>query len=233
MEGTINLKILMARKNMWLVNITKRLLDILISLIVLVFFAPFYGLIAIAIKHDSPGPVFYRGLRIGYKKKFFKILKFRTMYETEQSYLGPKVTAQDDPRITPLGHWLRDTKLNEFPQFWNVLIGEMSLVGPRPCIPYEFEDYAPWHKRRCEGLPGLTGLWQVEGKNHTTFDEMVRLDIRYLSRQSPWLDLKIMFKTLPAILVQYRETRQKQKGEAAQAPIHESEGRWPEQAAPV
>lgn len=112
--------------------LTKRAFDLAFSLIVLMALAPFFCLIAIAIKRDSPGPVIYRGARMGRGGRVFKILKFRTMYETPESFLGPKVTAHDDPRVTPLGHWLRNTKLNELPQFWNVLKGDMSLVGPRP-----------------------------------------------------------------------------------------------------
>ena len=110
----------------------KRTFDIIVALTVLVILAPFFGLIALAIKRETPGPVFYRGIRTGRGGECFSILNFRTMYETPESYAGPKVTAQDDNRITPFGHWLRNTKLNEIPQFWNVFKGDMSLVGPRP-----------------------------------------------------------------------------------------------------
>lgn len=120
-----------------------------------------------------------------------------------------KIDSAGDPRVIRFGALLRTTGLDELPQIINVLKGEMSLVGPRPCLPYEYEHYLPWQRHRFNGLPGLTGLWQVTGKNRTTFDEMIELDIRYLERASLWLDLAIMAKTLPAVLMQVRETRMK------------------------
>ena len=116
----------------WFSDLAKRLMDVVVSLLALILLSPIFLWIALRIKRDSPGPVFYRGPRLGKDGREFYILKFRTMHENPESYQGPRVTAQDDPRITRFGAWLRDTKLNEFPQFWNVLIGEMSLVGPRP-----------------------------------------------------------------------------------------------------
>ena len=113
-----------------------------------------------------------------------------------------KLDAQNDPRLIPLGALLRATGLDELPQIINVLRGEMSFVGPRPCIPYEYERYQPWQRRRFDAVPGLTGLWQVSGKNRTTFNEMIRLDIEYSERLSLGLDLKIIFRTLPALLQQ-------------------------------
>src|SRR6185436_6354110 len=110
-----------------------------------------------------------------------------------------KLDAQRDPRLIPLGAALRATGLDELPQFINVVRGEMSIVGPRPCIPYEYELYEPWQRRRCDAVPGLTGLWQVSGKNRTTFNQMVRLDIEYSQRSSFWFDVTIMLKTLPAL----------------------------------
>jgi lipopolysaccharide/colanic/teichoic acid biosynthesis glycosyltransferase len=211
MENSISLPIPTVKKNMWLGNITKRLFDIVISIAVLVFFAPFYCLIAIAIKRDSPGPVFYRGLRIGRKSKLFKILKFRTMYETEQSYSGPKVTAQDDPRVTPLGRWLRDTKLNEFPQFWNVLIGEMSLVGPRPEDPVLAKTWpSEVAKEVLSVRPGVTSPASVLYRNeenmlhannvlqkylHELIPDKMRLDQLYVRNRSFWLDLDVILWT--------------------------------------
>ena len=124
------------RNHAWHSAPLKRALDVAFSLAALVLLAPFFGLVAVAIKRDSPGPVIYRGARVGREGKVFEILKFRTMYEAPESYSGPRVTAHDDPRVTPLGRWLRSTKLNELPQFWNVLVGEMSLVGPRPEDPF-------------------------------------------------------------------------------------------------
>jgi exopolysaccharide production protein ExoY len=207
--------------------------------------APLMLLIAAAIKITSPGPVLFRQERVGFKGRRFNFLKFRSMRvnadtDVHREHMNQlmrsavpmvKLDNQQDPRLSPLGRILRSTGLDELPQMINVVRGEMSLVGPRPCIPYEFEDYAPWHKRRCEGLPGLTGLWQVEGKNHTTFDEMVRLDVLYLSRQSPWLDLRIMCKTLPALVSQFRETRARQEGGTRQQVLPGSKNRWSKQAA--
>jgi lipopolysaccharide/colanic/teichoic acid biosynthesis glycosyltransferase len=118
-----------------------------------------------------------------------------------------KLDAHRDPRLIPLGSVLRVSGLDELPQLINVVRGEMSLVGPRPCIPYECEAYEPWHWQRFDAVPGLTGLWQVSGKNRTTFDEMVHLDIEYSRRQSLWLDLAIMFKTVPALWGQYCDLR--------------------------
>jgi lipopolysaccharide/colanic/teichoic acid biosynthesis glycosyltransferase len=128
-----------------------------------------------------------------------------------------KLDARRDPRLIPLGAALRATGLDELPQLINVVRGEMSLVGPRPCIPYEYEAYQPWQRRRFDAVPGLTGLWQVSGKNRTTFNEMIRLDIEYSERVSLWLDLKIIIKTLPAIWQQCRESRALKRTEAARA----------------
>jgi exopolysaccharide production protein ExoY len=122
-----------------------------------------------------------------------------------------KMDAHGDPRIIPFGVTLRSSGLDELPQIFNVLMGQMSLVGPRPCVPYEFEKYLPWQKERFNVLPGLTGLWQVSGKNNTTFDEMMRLDIHYSRNSSIWMDLKIIFKTVPALLIQMIETRRRRK----------------------
>jgi lipopolysaccharide/colanic/teichoic acid biosynthesis glycosyltransferase len=142
------------------------MLDIAVSLAALVVLAPFLGLIATAIRRDSPGPAFYRGARTGRGGKVFKILKFRTMYEMPASYSGPKVTAHDDPRVTPLGRWLRSTKLNELPQFWNVLMGEMSLVGPRPEDPTIVQNWpAPVRHEILSVRPGITSPASVLYRN--------------------------------------------------------------------
>jgi len=164
----------------------KRIFDITVALTVLIFLAPFYGLIALAIKRETPGPVFYRGSRIGQGGKCFKILKFRTMYETPESYAGPRVTAQDDNRITPLGHWLRDTKLNEFPQFWNVLKGDMSLVGPRPEDPMLARE---WPSEVAQELlsvrPGITSPSSVMYRNEESLLCAANLIQKYLCDLSP------------------------------------------------
>ena len=175
------------------------------------------ALIALIIKLGSPGPVLFRQRRVGYKGREFVCFKFRTMRvnaETEshrrhtQELIKSqaqmiKLDARKDPRLVPLGSLLRASGLDELPQLLNVLRGEMSLVGPRPCIPYECEAYQPWHWGRFDAVPGLTGLWQVSGKNRTTFDQMVLLDIEYSRRRSMSLDLWIISRTLPVLWGQY------------------------------
>ena|SRR5215813_11097548 len=177
------------------------------------------AVIGTAIKILSPGPVLFKQDRIGLAGRRFKCLKFRTMVveadsTVHQGHLSnlistnqpmTKLDSAGDPRLLPGGRILRAIGLDELPQVINILRGEMSLVGPRPCLPYEYERYSARHRRRCETLPGLTGLWQVSGKNHTTFEEMMDLDIRYVDRKSLLLDIKILIKTLPAIIVQVSE----------------------------
>jgi len=200
----------------------KRALDLLALLI----FGP--GLVAIGVgvaiivRLGSKGPVFFRQRRVGYRGEQFVLLKFRTMHlnaETEshrrhlENLIGDtnapmkKLDDSEDPRVIPLGAILRSTGLDELPQFINVLRGEMSIVGPRPCIPYEYERYEPRHRKRLDAVPGLTGLWQVSGKNKTTFEEMVQLDVRYAREKTPWLDIRIMLRTVPALVEQVRENR--------------------------
>ena len=170
----------------------------------------------------SPGPVFYRQRRVGLGGRQFMIWKFRTMKvsaetQTHERYYEElirtncamtKLDANGDPRLAPFGRILRASGLDELPQIFNVLAGEMSLVGPRPCIPNEFANYEPWQRERVNGLPGLTGLWQVSGKNKTTFNEMIRMDLAYLHNMSLLLDLKIIFKTAATIARQVIECRQ-------------------------
>lgn len=177
--------------------------------------------VAAMIKIGSPGPVFFRQKRVGYKGNEFTCFKFRTMLvnaETETHRLHTaqliksdrpmiKLDAHRDPRLIPMGALLRATGLDELPQLLNVLRGEMSLVGPRPCIPYEYQNYEPAHRRRFDAVPGLTGLWQVSGKNRTTFEQMIDLDVAYAQRLSLWLDLQIIFRTLPALWGQYCDLR--------------------------
>ena len=161
----------------------------------------------------SRGPILFRQKRVGFKGRTFTCYKFRTMHvnadcechrgHTHQLIRSDvpmtKLDARSDPRLIPLGAALRATGLDELPQIINVIRGEMSIVGPRPCIPYEYELYEPWQRRRFDAVPGLTGLWQVSGKNRTTFNQMIRLDIEYSERASLWLDLMIILKTLPAL----------------------------------
>jgi lipopolysaccharide/colanic/teichoic acid biosynthesis glycosyltransferase len=206
-----------------LTHFVKRSIDILGSLATLVCFSPLFLAISLAIKLTSGGPVLFRQERVGQYGVGFVFLKFRSMHLRNDSsihrqFVGRfiagktdcakpeqidqpiyKITA--DPRVTPIGKFLRKTSFDELPQFWNVLRGEMSLVGPRPPIPYELSSYDIWHRRRIiEVKPGITGLWQVLGRSRTTFDEMVRLDLRYASTWSLWLDLKILLKTPRAII---------------------------------
>jgi len=192
----------------------KRFLDILGALVGFMLFSPIFLIIALFIKIVSPGPVFYRQERVGYQGRRFLFWKFRTMHVNNDGtghklYLShlingnapmTKLDRWRDPRIIPFGTVLRSTCLDEIPQLFNVLVGDMSLVGPRPCLPYEAEEYLQWHARRFDIVPGMTGLWQVSGKNRLTFKEMIRLDIRYSREMSPWLDAKILLLTGPAIL---------------------------------
>jgi exopolysaccharide biosynthesis polyprenyl glycosylphosphotransferase len=190
----------------------KRAIDVAGSLAALIPLSPVFAAIAILIKATSEGPVFFRQKRVGQYGKEFTFLKFRSMYvnndpavhrEYVQNLIQKKATEasgtykiKNDPRVTSIGRFLRKTSLDEIPQFINVLKGEMSLVGPRPPIPYEFESYSLWHRRRIlEARPGITGEWQVHGRSRTTFDEMVRMDLHYIRHQSLWLDLKILIKT--------------------------------------
>jgi lipopolysaccharide/colanic/teichoic acid biosynthesis glycosyltransferase len=200
----------------------KRALDVAGSLTLLVALAPLLLLIAVAVKLTSPGPVFFRQVRVGQLMRPFTILKFRTMsvntdhtihHEFVSRFIQAGKSAPqrpgavdvfkitNDPRVTRVGRLLRKTSLDELPQLWNVLRGEMSLVGPRPPIPYEVEQYKTWHCRRVlEAKPGITGLWQVTGRSRTTFDEMVRLDIRYAKTCSLSNDLKILLATPAAVI---------------------------------
>jgi lipopolysaccharide/colanic/teichoic acid biosynthesis glycosyltransferase len=199
----------------------KRAVDILGSVTLLALLAPLLLLIAALVKLLSPGPVLFKQVRIGYLNHPFTMLKFRTMHvhADEKVHLafvtsfiagnggGPPPTASavfklvNDPRVTPVGRLLRKTSLDELPQLWNVLRGDMSLVGPRPPIPYEIAQYKGWHWRRIlEAKPGITGLWQVTGRSRTTFDDMVRLDLRYARTRSLWTDIKILLATPRAVI---------------------------------
>lgn len=201
----------------------KRFLDIACIVLALPVLLPVMFAIAALIKVVSSGPVLFLQERVGFRGRRFICFKFRTMKanadtEIHRKHLVDlmrsdvpmtKMDSKGDPRVIPFGRFLRATGLDELPQLLNVLGGQMSLVGPRPCLPYEYDNYLPMQKRRFDTLPGLTGLWQVSGKNKTTFSEMITLDIEYAGKKSPWLDLKIMFKTVPALAVQVREARAK------------------------
>jgi lipopolysaccharide/colanic/teichoic acid biosynthesis glycosyltransferase len=211
------------------IPVWKRMLDIFGSFIGLIILSPVFLVIAVLIKIVSPGPVFFKQTRIGYGAKEFNFWKFRTMKvnadtASHQQYLTELIQGDDEedeefdrpmikqdsdnPNIIPFGRFLRASCIDELPQLINVLFGDMSLVGPRPPIPYEVEEYLIWHKGRFDGLPGMTGLWQVSGKNRLTFKEMIRLDIQYERQMSLLTDLKILLMTPFAILNEYRCSRQ-------------------------
>jgi exopolysaccharide biosynthesis polyprenyl glycosylphosphotransferase len=199
----------------------KRVLDVVGSATLLLLVAPLFLLIAGLVKLLSPGPVFFRQVRVGEYGKPFTMLKFRTMHVNNDQTIHKEFVSQlikgtvpasgdtsatpfkisHDPRVTPVGRLLRKTSLDELPQLWNVLRGEMSLVGPRPPLCYEVEQYKSWHYRRVlEAKPGITGLWQVSGRSRTTFDDMVRLDLRYAKNCSAWMDIKILLATPRAVI---------------------------------
>jgi len=203
----------------------KRVLDVVFILLILPVVLPLAVLIAILIRLVSSGPVLFRQERVGHLGRKFMCFKFRTMFvgaetTTHQGHLQHlmesdvpmvKLDARGDSRIIPFGLVLRSTGLDELPQIINVLRGEMSMVGPRPCLAYESDNYLPWQRERFNTLPGLTGLWQVNGKNQTTFAEMMRLDISYTRNKTLWLDLTIILKTVPAILGQVWLSRTKKR----------------------
>ena len=185
----------------------KRIMDLAGSFIGLLFTLAVLPFIALAIKLDSPGPIFFSQIRVGLNGRKFKLFKFRSMYTDAESrkgeflakniHQGPIFKLENDPRITRVGHFLRRTSLDELPQFWNVLKGDMSLVGTRPPTPDEVEQYQAWHYRRISIRPGMTGLWQISGRNKVrNFDRIVEMDLRYISKWTIWLDLKILLKTL-------------------------------------
>ncbi|WP_213806327.1 sugar transferase [Granulicella sp. dw_53] len=202
--------------------VTKGVMDVIGSIIALILFLPAIVIIALLVKLTSKGPIIFCQTRVGQYGKEFCFLKFRTMYvdndsRIHQNYVSDLIAGKDDvrdakgiyklvddPRITPVGRFLRRTSLDELPQFVNILRCDMSLVGPRPPLPYEYERYQIWHKRRVLELkPGLTGLWQVEGRSRTNFNEMVRMDLRYAKARSFWVDCKILLQT-PAAMVSGR-----------------------------
>jgi exopolysaccharide biosynthesis polyprenyl glycosylphosphotransferase len=200
----------------------KRALDVLLAGLALAFISPLFLAISFLIKRSSPGPVLFVQERLGRDGRPFKFYKFRSMVHNSDDAIhrqfaamfiagddggcaatnsGDKVfKLKRDPRITQIGAFLRRTSLDELPQLLNIIRGDMSLVGPRPPIAYEIENYQPWHMERLKAVPGLTGLWQVSGRSSVSFDEMVRLDIRYINEWSFWSDLAIIAKTVPVVI---------------------------------
>jgi lipopolysaccharide/colanic/teichoic acid biosynthesis glycosyltransferase len=201
-------------------RVLKRVIDITGSTVLLCLLGPLLALVAAAIKVNSKGPVIFKQVRVGRHGQPFNFLKFRSMYMGSDAAIhreyvttfisrGAQPSGSDgvykitnDPRVTAVGRLLRRTSLDELPQLWNVLCGDMSLVGPRPAIPYECECYALWHRRRVlEAKPGITGLWQVRGRSRLNFNDMVRLDLKYAKHWSIWLDIQILLQTPKAVLM--------------------------------
>jgi exopolysaccharide biosynthesis polyprenyl glycosylphosphotransferase len=190
--------------------IAKRLLDAVGAVAGLVVTAPLAIGIAIAIRRDSAGPILFRQERVGLHGRTFEVVKFRTMVDGAEEQLGELLDHNEiqghafkmtnDPRITKVGRWLRRTSLDELPQLWNVLTGQMSLVGPRPPLPSEVAGYDVWHRRRLSMKPGMTGLWQIGARRESDFDRWVETDLEYIDRWSLWLDLKIIARTIPAVM---------------------------------
>jgi exopolysaccharide biosynthesis polyprenyl glycosylphosphotransferase len=188
----------------------KRVFDVLASGLALLVLSPVFLAISVAIRLNSPGPVFFRQRRVGLNGRSFHMLKFRSMYqdaEQRQAELrvhnemtGPVFKMKNDPRITRVGSFLRRTSLDEIPQFWNVLKGEMSIVGPRPPIPAEVREYKRWQRRRLSVRPGITCVWQISGRNNIDFDHWMEMDLDYIDSWSLWSDVAICLKTIPAVL---------------------------------
>jgi len=213
-EPLIDINPLFVRK----MPLWKRSMDIICALTGLILLFPLFLIVAVFLKMVSPGPIFFKQERVGYGGKIFSMIKLRTMHHNSDNSVHEKHMAgiingddkndlympiskvPNDPRIIPFGKFLRITAIDELPQLYHILIGDMSLVGPRPPIPYEVDEYKYWHADRFDTVPGLTGLWQVSGKNRLPFNEMIRLDIRYIQSQSFWLDIKILLLT-PAVII--------------------------------
>ncbi len=200
--------------------IWKRVLDLTLIALTSPIWLPVILLLMLAVRFSSPGPIFYRQERVGYRGRRFLIYKFRSMKVDSETHVHEahlerlmresvpmvKLDGKGDPRILPWGRLMRATALDELPQIFNVIRGEMSLVGPRPCTIHEFARYAKWQQERVNALPGLTGYWQVNGKNRTTFNEMIEMDIHYSKHMSIGMDLAIIFQTMPALIDQTLES---------------------------
>ncbi len=188
----------------------KRLTDIIVATFLLVLFLPIIPVVAILIRFDSPGPIFFKQRRIGKDGKAFDFYKFRSMVSGAENVIdalrplsgvdGPVFKIKEDPRVTRVGRFLRRSSLDELPQLINVLRGEMSIVGPRPNLPSEVSQYLPWQRKRLDVTPGITCFWQIAGRSHIGFQEWMRLDLEYVRKRSYVTDLKIMMKTVPAVI---------------------------------
>ena len=199
------------RERLLMQLLLKRLVDASLSLIVLVLLSPLFLLVALLIKLTSPGPVFFVQNRVGMNQRKFRLYKFRSMVVDAEAKMaelahlnerdGPAFKIENDPRITRIGRFLRKTSIDELPQLLNVLSGEMSLVGPRPPLPDEVKKYEWLFRKRLSVKPGITCIWQISGRNHVSFDRWMEMDHEYVENWSLWLDLKILFKTVPAVLL--------------------------------
>jgi len=191
-------------------RIAKRVFDLFVATAALALLVPIIPLIAVMIKLDTPGPVFFRQQRVGRRGRAFAFYKFRSMFvdaderkqevEALNEQDGPVFKVRSDPRVTNVGRFLRRSSLDEIPQIFNVVKGEMSIVGPRPPLPSEVLRYQPWHRRRLEVTPGITCLWQISGRSHLRNNERMRLDMEYHKQRSLRTDLVIFFKTIPAVI---------------------------------
>lgn len=187
-------------------EIIKRLIDIICSFMGLLAFSPLFIIIAIIIKFTSKGPVFFSQKRVGKYGREFDMYKFRSMVvnaeelkeklAAQNEMSGPMFKMKDDPRVTKVGKFIRKTSLDELPQLWNVLKGDMSLVGPRPSLPKEVAQFEEWMYKRLEVKPGLTCYWQVSGRNNIDFEDWMKLDIRYVEEKNLWIDIKLIFRTV-------------------------------------
>lgn len=189
----------------------KRLFDMVVSATILFFLSPLFLLVILLIRLDSKGPIFFTQTRTGKQSRLFKMWKFRSMYvdaEERKAELMKKNEMQggvlfkmkNDPRITPVGRFLRKFSIDELPQLWNVLCGDMSLVGPRPPLPIEVAQYTPYQRGRLTVMPGITCIWQVSGRSETPFPQQVEMDLEYINNQSFWNDIALLLKTIPAVL---------------------------------
>ena len=192
--------------------LTKRLIDIVASILLLILLMPLFILIMLLIYINSPGPVFYKQTRVGRWGKLFTMWKFRSMYLDADARLKEIMAANEmtggvifkmknDPRIIPIGRFIRKASIDELPQLWNVLKGDMSLVGPRPALPSEVNQYSLQDRQRLEVIPGITCIWQVSGRSNIPFPQQVQLDTEYIQSQSLLLDIKLLLKTIPAVLL--------------------------------
>lgn len=187
----------------------KRIIDILLSVLAIIVLSPIFLIVAIAIKLDSSGPVVYSQTRVGKNEKHFKMFKFRSMVINAEDMLkdlkpmnemdGPMFKIKEDPRITKIGRFIRKTSIDELPQLINILRGEMSIVGPRPSLPSEVEEFEPWMMERFVVKPGLTCFWQVSGRNNIPFRKWMELDIKYVKERNLWLDMKLVLKTVKVV----------------------------------